>query len=175
MTTLGEGDDGRLLWYMRHAHGTGPAYQVVTVTAASAEALGRLDERVRGGDLKEWRDQVDSIRHELVGKVLVPVSWSPLTELDLAGVPVQGEREQHLFMEDTAAPSGPLPGLPGQGGQPVHGAAGGERPVRGRGMLEMVATFTPALGSSPRPRGRALAEGDPPGVPAPAVHHGGPA
>ena len=33
MATLGAGDEARLLWYANHAHGTGPAYTVVTVTA----------------------------------------------------------------------------------------------------------------------------------------------
>jgi primosomal protein N' len=33
MPTLGTGDEARLLWYANHAHGSGPAYTVVTVTA----------------------------------------------------------------------------------------------------------------------------------------------
>ena len=32
MPMLAEGDDARLLWYMNHAHGSGPAYNVVTIT-----------------------------------------------------------------------------------------------------------------------------------------------
>ena len=33
MPALAEGDDARLVWYLNHAMGSGPAYQVVTVTA----------------------------------------------------------------------------------------------------------------------------------------------
>ena len=32
MAALARDDDARLLWYMKLAHGTGRAYQVVTVT-----------------------------------------------------------------------------------------------------------------------------------------------
>ena len=32
MPILAEGSDARLLWYFDHAHGSGPAYRVVTVT-----------------------------------------------------------------------------------------------------------------------------------------------
>ena len=32
MPMLAEGSDARLLWYFDHAHGSGPAYRVVTVT-----------------------------------------------------------------------------------------------------------------------------------------------
>ena len=36
---LADGEGARLLWYLHQAHGTGPAYTVVTITAlASAEA-----------------------------------------------------------------------------------------------------------------------------------------
>ena len=33
MPTLAKGDDARLLWYLHHAHGSGPAYHMVTITA----------------------------------------------------------------------------------------------------------------------------------------------
>ena len=32
MPQLGNGADGRLLWFCHQAHGTGPAYHVVTIT-----------------------------------------------------------------------------------------------------------------------------------------------
>jgi hypothetical protein len=33
MPTLAQGSDARLVWYLNHAMGSGPAYQVVTITA----------------------------------------------------------------------------------------------------------------------------------------------
>ena len=40
MPTLAAGDDARLLWYTNQAHGSGPAYTVITMTA---ETLSRLN------------------------------------------------------------------------------------------------------------------------------------
>jgi hypothetical protein len=52
---------------------------------------------------------VDGLRHDVHGKVLLPVYWSPLQEVDLATVPSDGaEHEPSLFMEDTGWPSAPL-------------------------------------------------------------------
>ena len=51
MPTLGAGDDARLLWYANHAHGSGPAYTVVTVTAVrDGAAWERLALRIQKGD-----------------------------------------------------------------------------------------------------------------------------
>ena len=55
MPTLAQGDDARLLWYMNHAHGSGAAYNVVTITGVrDGAAWQRLDERLRNGDLRDW-------------------------------------------------------------------------------------------------------------------------
>ena len=44
MPMLAEGDDARLLWYMNHAHGSGPPYNVVTITGVrDGAAWERLD------------------------------------------------------------------------------------------------------------------------------------
>ncbi|MFN8034420.1 MAG: hypothetical protein U0V73_00580 [Acidimicrobiia bacterium] len=71
-------DDARLLYFLHHAHGTGRAYQVVTITAVrdgrSYEALTR---RVHRGDLQAWARDVDRLRHRVDGKLLVEVLWSP--------------------------------------------------------------------------------------------------
>ena len=54
MPLLAEGDDARLLWYLNHAHGSGPAYQVVTVTAVrDGQAYERLAESLSGGALHD--------------------------------------------------------------------------------------------------------------------------
>jgi hypothetical protein len=53
--------------------------------------------------------ELDDLRHEVTGKILLPVEWSPLQEVDLASVPTDGAtHESSLFMEDTGWPSAPL-------------------------------------------------------------------
>lgn len=106
MPALGDRDDARLLYYLKLAHGTGRAYQVVTITALrDGAAYERLAVRVQQGDLRAWAADVDTFRHEVRGKLLLPVDWSPMRDLDLADVPVGStEREPALFMEDSAWP-----------------------------------------------------------------------
>ncbi|HEX3793817.1 MAG TPA: hypothetical protein VHV57_04900 [Acidimicrobiales bacterium] len=106
LPTLGQGDDARLLWYLRLAHGSGAAYTVVTITGCQdATAWSNLADRLRDGDLAEWSARVDGMRHDHTAKIVTPVSWSPRQAIDFATVP--GKAEEHeptLFMEDTAWP-----------------------------------------------------------------------
>jgi hypothetical protein len=45
------------------------------------------------------------LRHEVRGKLLLPVEWSPMQTIDLAAVPTDGaEADATLFMEDSAWP-----------------------------------------------------------------------
>jgi hypothetical protein len=106
MPMLAKEDDARLLWYTNHAHGSGVSYNVVTITAVKdATAWERLAMRMQRGDLKEWARSVDQLRHDVLGKVLIPVHWSRIQEVDLASVPTDGaEHEPTLFMEDTGWP-----------------------------------------------------------------------
>jgi hypothetical protein len=106
MPALAKGDDARLLYYLKLAHGTGRAYQAVTITALrDGNAYEELATRVQRGDLRTWAAEVDRVRHEVKGKLLLPVDWSPLGDLDLASVPVDGaEHDAALFMEDSAWP-----------------------------------------------------------------------
>lgn len=106
MPVLAEGNEGRLLWYCNHAHGSGPAYNIVTITAVrngtSWEALAK---RVQHGDLRAWARRLDELRHGVDSKILLPVSWSPMQEVDLALVPVDGSsHELSIYMEDTGWP-----------------------------------------------------------------------
>jgi hypothetical protein len=103
---LAKTDDARLLWFLRLAFGTGRAYQVVTITALrDGAAYERLARRVQLGDLRSWAADVDRTRHEVRGKILLPVDWSPLQEVDFADVPVDGtHHEPVLYMEDSAWP-----------------------------------------------------------------------
>ncbi len=106
MPTLGRDDDARLLYFLKLAHGTGRAYHLVTITALrDGVAYERLAQRVQRGDLRSWAADVDLLRHEVAGKLLVPVDWSPMQDLDLATVPADGrEHEAALYMEDSAWP-----------------------------------------------------------------------
>jgi hypothetical protein len=106
MQGLGKSDDARLGWFLRLAFGTARAYQVTTITVlADGGAYERLARRVQTGDLRSWAAAVDGCRHEVRGKVLLPVEWSPVQDIDLAGIPVDGaEHDPALFMEDSAWP-----------------------------------------------------------------------
>jgi hypothetical protein len=110
MPLLSRDDDARLLWYLNHAHGSGPSYRVVTITAIrDGPAYERLANRLRRGDLTDWSRTVGAMRHDVQGKMLLPVYWSPIQELDLATVPTdRSEHELSLYMEDTGWPSAPL-------------------------------------------------------------------
>ena len=106
MPLLAKEDDARLLWYTNHAHGSGVSYNVVTITAVrDAGAWQRLAVRLQQGNLQDWARSVDQFRHGVMGKILIPVYWSRLQEVDLATVPTDGsEHEPSLFMEDTGWP-----------------------------------------------------------------------
>jgi hypothetical protein len=111
MPALAEDGDARLVWYAQQAHGTGPAYRVCTVTAVrDAAAYGRLVDRVATGDLRGWARDLDALQHDSIGKVLQPLPWSPVAELDLASVPTDPglDHEPTLYMEDTGWPHKPL-------------------------------------------------------------------
>jgi hypothetical protein len=110
MPMLANGDDARLLWYTNLAHGSGASYTVVTITAiADGAAWERLVRRAQTGDLAPWMGELDDLRHDVTGKVLLPVEWSPLQAVDLADVPTDGATHPlSLFMEDTGWPSAPL-------------------------------------------------------------------
>jgi hypothetical protein len=110
MPVLAEGDDARLLWYANHAMGSGVSYNVVTITAVrDGAAWERLARRVQQGDLRDWAAEVDTYRHDVTAKVLFPVYWSKLQEVDFADVPTDGrEHELSLVMEDTGWPDSSL-------------------------------------------------------------------
>ncbi len=106
MNGLGSGDDARLLYYLKLAHGTGRAYHHTSITAfANGDAYERVARRVQSGDLRSWAADIDGMRHEVKGKMLLPVEWSPMSDLALATVPTDGrEHDPVLYMEDSAWP-----------------------------------------------------------------------
>ncbi len=110
MPTLAKADNARLLWYANHAHGTGLSYNVVTITGITdGAAWESMVRRAQSGDLRPWMRELDNLRHEVRGKLLVPVYWSPLQTVDLTTVPTDGATHAlSVFMEDTGWPSAPL-------------------------------------------------------------------
>jgi len=106
MPMLAREDNARLLWYTNHAHGSGASYTVVTITGISdGAAWESLARRAQGGDLRPWMRELDNLRHEVTGKLLLPVAWSPLQAVDLASVPTNGQTHPlTMFMEDTGWP-----------------------------------------------------------------------
>src|SRR6202046_4996726 len=110
MATLAQGSDARLVWYLNHAMGSGPAYQVVTITALSdGPAWEVLAQRMLLCELSHLCSRLDAERYEVTGKLLMPVYWSSMQELDLAEVPTEGdEHELSVYMQDTGWPDAPL-------------------------------------------------------------------
>jgi hypothetical protein len=149
---LAAGDDARLLWFLDQAHGTGPAYSFVTITAvASAAALDDLNERVRRGDLRTWAAEVDALRHESVAKVLDPLPFSPLSDFDLDLVPAVADPHRSgnlpLFMEDTAWPHrGRYDDYLERAGT-LYVDTLARAAEHGVDILELVAAFSPRYGS----------------------------
>jgi hypothetical protein len=151
MSRLAAGDDARLLWYLNQAHGGGPAYTVVTMTAVrDGAAYQRLAESLAGGELHDWWRSVDEMRHHADGKVLVPVYWSPLQEVDLATVPTDGaDHELSLYMEDTGWPTAPLDDYIRFWDDEYYQNMRKAPP--GRSILEIQACFQVAFGTHRRP------------------------
>src|SRR5207249_3583176 len=72
MPAVAEDDGARLLWFLHHAHGSGPSYQVVTITGLEdGAAWERLARRVHGGDLRQWVREVDECRHDAEARLLM--------------------------------------------------------------------------------------------------------
>ena len=110
MPLLAKDDDARLLWYANHAHGSGVSYQVVTITGVrDGAAWERLARRMQQGDLHDWVCETDTYRHDVTARIMLPVYWSRIQEIDFDTVPTDGsEHELSLFMEDTGWPDVPI-------------------------------------------------------------------
>jgi hypothetical protein len=110
MAALAGDERMRLVWYLNHAMGSGPSYQVVTITAlADGEAWDALTERTLNGDMSELSAELDNCRYEVTGKLITPVYWSALQSVDLATVPSDGRlHDLSVYMQDTGWPHAPL-------------------------------------------------------------------
>jgi hypothetical protein len=154
MTALAADDDARLLWYLHQAHGTGPAYRIITITAVrDGAAYDRLAERVSSGDLQSWARELDGLQHGSEAKMLIALPWSAIAGLDLAAVPTDPDAAPHelsLYMEDTGWPHKPLDDYTSYWRDvyaPMLEAAGRDRPR----LLDIQAVFQPAHGAGRRP------------------------
>ncbi|MBV8692983.1 MAG: hypothetical protein JOY57_15105 [Actinobacteria bacterium] len=150
MPLLGKEDDARLLYYCNHVHGTGPAYTVMTLTAVrDGAAWARLAERVTRGDLRDFATRLDEMRHGVDAKVLLPVYWSPVQDVDFGSVPTTAaEHELTLFMEDTGWPSASLDEYIGFWGETYFPFIQ-DRPMEQR-LLDIQMSFQPAYGGGNR-------------------------
>jgi hypothetical protein len=153
MPALAEDDDARLLWYTNHAHGSGVAYSVVTVTGVrDGAAWERLARRLQSGDLHDWVRAVDTYRHDVRGKLLLPLPWSPMPDVDLATVPVDGRTHNlTLYMEDTMWPiEGKYPDYVDASGAFYAKTLSENRDATNPPFLRIDAAFQPAFGSHVR-------------------------
>jgi hypothetical protein len=149
---VGRDDDARLLYFLHHAHGTGVSYNVVTVTALrDAAAWERLVRRVDGGDLAGAAQRLDGLRHDVRAKLLVPLPWSPLREIDLASVPARpADHEPTVFMEDTVWPyEGSLEQYVQRSGD-HYAREMQQHAQQGESILEVLASYRTAFGSGRR-------------------------
>jgi hypothetical protein len=142
---LEEGGDARLLWYWELTHGTGASYQALSLTAvrdwaAWGARLARASDDARHRD---WERRVWQLRKDVTAKVLLPTTWSPLREVDLAAPPAAPAVEQPaLYLHDTGWPfPGKLEAYVEALGRVLH-----PQEARNR-MLSIAACFTVAPGT----------------------------
>ena len=139
-----EDDDARVVFYATQAHGAGPSYRVVTLTAIEdGDAWLRLAHRVQRGDLQAWATEMDRLRHDVTGKLFLPLPWSPTAPLERGPV----DHDPVLYMEDTMWPfPGKLNDYLAAAG--THYSALLQRP---ESLLQIILAARPALGAGPRP------------------------
>ena len=109
MPTLAQEDNARLLWYTNHAHGSGGLQRGHHHRYRRRRRVGEPGSSGAQGRPGPWMREMDNLRHEVTGKMLLPVAWSPLQDSG------PGDRAHRwsthplsLFMEDTGWPHAPL-------------------------------------------------------------------
>ena len=123
-------------------------------------AWHELAQRVDLGDLRPLAQELDALRHEVRAKVMQPLPWSPLQEVDLASVPFTAtaqapgadttQRPLSLFMEDTVHPhEGRLEKYVEASGS-HYASEMREHDAQGRALLRIEASFRTAFGSHRR-------------------------
>lgn len=99
--------DARLLWFWELTHGTGASYQAISITAVRDwAAWGRLVESWKDdARARDWQRQMGELRREVTAKMLLPVHWSPLQEVDLAAPPSTATvADPAIHLHDTGWP-----------------------------------------------------------------------
>ena len=130
-------DDARFVWFAWAPHGGGEGYEAVTLsTFANASALERHQERVRYGDLGDWWGSVEAMRYSLHSSTHVLESEIPVLSED--------EHEPALYRLDQLTVSVPFAQAREDVGEAV-------RDRRVEGILDVMAWWTPFLGSLERP------------------------
>ncbi|MGZ8734434.1 MAG: hypothetical protein ACXW1M_04550 [Acidimicrobiia bacterium] len=149
---LAGGGDARLLAYLHLAHGTGRAYEVVTLTAVrDGAAYERLVDRVRDGDLRSWAADVDRVRHDVDATILVTVPWAPPLVADLSDVPTTvAAQPLTVFREDTARPHAGKVDAYLDAARDHYAPSLAEGRHGGRAMLTLETVWQTAWGSGPR-------------------------
>ncbi len=102
-----EGGGARLLWFWHLAHGTGPSYQAVSITAVRDWATwGAFVARAASDPrFRDWQRRVWALRREVTAKILLPAPWSPLGQIDLATAPADPTpAAPALYLHDTGWP-----------------------------------------------------------------------
>jgi hypothetical protein len=149
---VAERKGARVAYVLRHTHGTGPSYRLITLTALEdAAAYEALAQNVNHGPLKELAVKLDGLRHDVEAKLLEPLPWSPLRDIELASVPATGaDHELTLYMEDTVWPrEGKLEEyVEKSGAHYAREMAGHEQ--AGRAMLQVQGGFRTVFGSGRR-------------------------
>jgi hypothetical protein len=149
---VAETKGARVAYVLRHTHGTGPSYRLVTITALEdAGAYAALTESVARGALREVVVELDALRHDVEAKLLEPLPWSPLQRIPLADVPARGaDHDLTLYMEDTVWPrEGKLEEYVEKSG--AHYAREmASHESRGHAMLQVQGGFRTVFGSGRR-------------------------
>ena len=152
MPRVAEFDGARLLYFLKHAHGTGSSYRVVTITGIrDIESWSELCAAVAEGAMAGLAQQLDRNRHDVFGKLLLPLPWARESMPSLEAVPTElVEHEPSVFMEDTVWP------YVGQLEQYVKAAGDhyakemSERAQEGRGILSIEGAYRTAFGAGRR-------------------------
>ena len=152
LPALAASGDARPLHAAKQVHGTGASYVAVTLTALrDGAAWQRLVEAVDAGALRDRACELDELRHDVVAKLLIPLPWSPLREIDWEATPAApANGEPALFMEDTVWPhEGLLEDYVAAAGS-HYAAEIGAAEEAGRSLLRIEGAYRTAFGSHRR-------------------------
>jgi hypothetical protein len=139
-----ERGDARLLWFWHLTHGTGASYQAVSVTAVRDwQTWGALASRSQTDpSFRDWHRRAGTLRREVTAKLLLPVAWSPLQEVDLAAPASEPEAAPAMYLHDTGWP------FPGKLEEYVEALGSIFYPqTRRSGMISVAACWTVAPGT----------------------------